>query len=232
VANVAAAIALAESGGNAGITNSIGAAGLWQIYGLPFPGNPLDPMTNARMAVAKYKGAGGFTPWTTYTGADTGPGGGPGPKTYLRYLARGGVIHRLQGGGLGSRSSFNPGSLQTGPAKGVNTPLIPSYSISNGSLAVSGYTFAGGALPSASTNDNTQALEDNTAALQAQNDLLAEQNDLLTQQRDDARRALNASEANYGTILKGLVDFMSGQIGGRVGLGFQSPGFAGGSARY
>jgi hypothetical protein len=60
VANVAAAIALAESGGNPSIVNSIGATGLWQIYGNPFPGNAKDPLTNAKMAVAKYRGAHGL----------------------------------------------------------------------------------------------------------------------------------------------------------------------------
>jgi hypothetical protein len=90
VAPTAAAIAQAESGGHPGVVNGIGATGLWQIYGNPFPGNAKDPLTNAKMAVAKYKGAGNkFTPWTTYTGADTGPGGTPGPKTYLRYLKPG-----------------------------------------------------------------------------------------------------------------------------------------------
>ena len=69
-AHVAGAIALAESGGDPRIVNSIGAAGLWQIYGKPFPGNALDPMTNARMAVFKYHAANGFSPWVTYmTGA-------------------------------------------------------------------------------------------------------------------------------------------------------------------
>jgi hypothetical protein len=80
--------------------NGIGAAGLWQIYGLPFPGNPLDAATNARMAVAKFRGAGGsFTPWTTYTGADT-PGH---ERTYLRYMPghSGGVLGAV-GGAIGS----------------------------------------------------------------------------------------------------------------------------------
>jgi hypothetical protein len=92
-ANVAAAIALAESGGNPANVNTslggpnVGPTGLWQIYGNPLPGNALDPLTNARMAVKKWQDAGiSFRPWTTYTGADTGPNGGPGPKTYLRYL--------------------------------------------------------------------------------------------------------------------------------------------------
>jgi hypothetical protein len=100
ISDTAAAIALAESGGNVGIVNGIGAAGLWQIYGLPFPGNPLDAATNARMAVAKFRGAGGsFTPWTTYTGADT-PGH---ERTYLRYMPghSGGVLGAV-GGAIGS----------------------------------------------------------------------------------------------------------------------------------
>lgn len=65
VAATAAQIAECESGGNPNATNpSSSAAGLWQILGLPFPGNPYDPGTNAAMAVAKYKGAGdSFSPW-------------------------------------------------------------------------------------------------------------------------------------------------------------------------
>jgi hypothetical protein len=88
VANIAAAIALAESGGNANARNSIGATGLWQIYNGPNTDPGLrDPMANARAAVAKYRAAHGFTPWTTYTGADT-PGH---EKTYLRFLGAGAV---------------------------------------------------------------------------------------------------------------------------------------------
>lgn len=83
---IAAAIALAESQGNPHAVNSIGATGLWQIH----PGGPqyLDPDVNAATAVAKFKAAGNkFTPWTTYTGADT-----PGHrKTYLDYLPRAGL---------------------------------------------------------------------------------------------------------------------------------------------
>jgi hypothetical protein len=85
VADTAAAIAIAESGGDPGIVNSIGATGLWQIH----PGGPqyLPPMANARAAVAKYRAAGGFTPWTTYTGADT-PGHA---KTYQAFLGQSGM---------------------------------------------------------------------------------------------------------------------------------------------
>jgi hypothetical protein len=83
VASVAAAIALAESGGNplaaypgttvaAGQGSTTDATGLWQILGLPsgnFTAAGLtDPVDNAEMAVAKYTQAGdSFTPWQTYT---------------------------------------------------------------------------------------------------------------------------------------------------------------------
>lgn len=70
VAKVAAAIALAESGGNPAARNPEGpehAEGLWQIKGQLVGGNILDPQVNARNAVAKYRAAGGFSPWTTYT---------------------------------------------------------------------------------------------------------------------------------------------------------------------
>lgn len=71
LAPLAAAIAEAESGGNSDARNPSGASGLWQILGNPFPGNPFDPATNARMAVAKWRDAPGggnnFSPWVTYT---------------------------------------------------------------------------------------------------------------------------------------------------------------------
>ena len=82
VAPVAAAIALAESGGNPlaaypgttvapGQGSTTDATGLWQILGLPagnFTAAELtDPLSNARMAVAKYQQAGNsFSPWQTF----------------------------------------------------------------------------------------------------------------------------------------------------------------------
>jgi hypothetical protein len=88
LAPLMAAIAMAESSGNSLARNPSGASGLWQINGLPFPGNPFDPLTNARMAVAKYHEQ-GLNAWVTYTNgaykqffkgqvpptAYTGPGG-------------------------------------------------------------------------------------------------------------------------------------------------------------
>jgi hypothetical protein len=63
-ASLMAAIALAESGGNSSIVNSIGASGLWQIH--PAQPGDLDPLTNARMAVGKLRSQ-GLSAWTTYT---------------------------------------------------------------------------------------------------------------------------------------------------------------------
>lgn len=60
-----AAIAEAESRGDSGAHNPSGATGLWQILGNPFPGNAYDPMTNARMAVAKWKSQ-GLGAWATW----------------------------------------------------------------------------------------------------------------------------------------------------------------------
>src|SRR5205085_6631082 len=78
VSALMASIALAESGGNPTAHNPSGASGLWQILGVPFPGNPMDPMTNARMAVAKYQSQ-GLGAWEAYTnGAYRKFGDGPG----------------------------------------------------------------------------------------------------------------------------------------------------------
>ena len=82
-APLAAALAEAESGGNSlaaypgttvapGQGSNTDATGLWQILGVPpgfTPSQLTDPFQNARMAVAKWKAAGGFSPWQTY---DTG----------------------------------------------------------------------------------------------------------------------------------------------------------------
>jgi phage-related protein len=66
-AHIAAAIAMAESGGDPRAHNASGATGLWQILGQVYPGNLFDPYINARNAVRKYYQAGGFSPWVTYT---------------------------------------------------------------------------------------------------------------------------------------------------------------------
>jgi hypothetical protein len=77
--NVAAAIALAESGGDpnaynpetqAGTPEGEGSYGLWQVYLHKHPEfatmDKFDPQTNANEAYLVYTQAGGFSPWSTF----------------------------------------------------------------------------------------------------------------------------------------------------------------------
>jgi cell wall-associated NlpC family hydrolase len=72
VANIAAAIAMGESGGrnNARLVSNVeDSRGLWQINtrAHPWAKNLNDPLANARAAVRIYKQSGGFGPWSVYT---------------------------------------------------------------------------------------------------------------------------------------------------------------------
>jgi hypothetical protein len=66
MAPLMAAIGLAESDGRSDAQNPSGAKGVWQIKGLPFPGDPFNAQVNAKMAVAKYRSQ-GLDAWETYT---------------------------------------------------------------------------------------------------------------------------------------------------------------------
>jgi hypothetical protein len=63
-----------------------GNSGLWQILGLPFPGNPFNPLENAKMAVAKYTSQ-GLGAWVTYTSG-----------AYRAFYAKGGLLGLASGG--------------------------------------------------------------------------------------------------------------------------------------
>jgi hypothetical protein len=80
ISHLMGAIGMAESGGNPKAHNPSGASGLWQILGLPFPGNPFIPMTNARMAVSKWRSQ-GLGAWEAYTNGN-----------YRQFMAGGGSI--------------------------------------------------------------------------------------------------------------------------------------------
>lgn len=101
-ANLAAAVAMAESGGDPQILGDVeygGSIGLWQIN---LPSNPQydasalkDPTYNANAALAISKNGTNWNPWTTYrTGAYkrwySGPGG-PGTSK-AKALVIGGVV--------------------------------------------------------------------------------------------------------------------------------------------
>lgn len=115
VADIAAAIALAESHGNPNAKNGP-YHGLWQVG----PGGPMDPLQNARAAVAKYRAAGNkFTPWTTYTGADT-----PGHrKTYKDFLPKIGTPFS----GVPGVTSAEGAITDTGKAAVDTATAIPNF---------------------------------------------------------------------------------------------------------
>jgi hypothetical protein len=76
-----------------------------------------------------------------------------------------------------------------------------------------------------SVDSNSSKLEEQSAKLQAQLDL---QN----QQLQETRQRLNTSQTQYAVLAQAIAAVVSGEIGGKVGLGQQSISFAGGSARY
>lgn len=101
VSNLAAAVALAESGGNpdAKNVNSNGSIdrGLWQINSIHGKLSTFDPMGNARAAVKISSGGRNWRPWVAYTNG-----------AYKRFLSG--------GGGAGGGSSAASTSASSGPS--------------------------------------------------------------------------------------------------------------------
>jgi hypothetical protein len=104
-ARLMAAVALAESGGDPGIVNSIGASGLWQIH--PAQPGDLDPLTNARIAVSKLASQ-GLGAWEAYTNG-----------SYRKFMARGGFAGFARGGFAGGGPVASAAKL---PKKGQRPP--------------------------------------------------------------------------------------------------------------
>jgi hypothetical protein len=127
VAPLMAAIALAESGGDAGAENpSSGACGLWQIH----PAEPgcSDPQQNAQMAVRKYRSQ-GLGAWEAYTNG-----------SYQKFLPAGSQT--------GSTPAPGGGGLLTVPGKGLmQGQQVDRWGIAQGIADAAGYT--GGSLRSA-----------------------------------------------------------------------------------
>jgi SLT domain-containing protein len=87
----------------------------------------------------------------------------------------------------------------------------------------------------ADTGTSDTGTSDNTDAMNALNDTIKQLSDQLEQQRQEALRAqqaYNVSQSQYAVLSKAISDVANGGIGGRVGLGFMTPGFAGGGVRY
>lgn len=91
MARLMAAIALAESSGNPGVTNSIGARGLWQVIpstakAFGFDWSKLtDPLLNAKAAVAIQRGQ-GLGAWEAYS-----------KGMHTRFMATGGIVGAATG---------------------------------------------------------------------------------------------------------------------------------------
>jgi len=76
------------------------------------------------------------------------------------------------------------------------------------------------------------SIRDLTDATQQQQELAQQRMDLDRELADNQRRMLAVAESQPNVLLGGLIAAINGGIGGRVGLGFQTPGFAGQGARY
>jgi hypothetical protein len=127
-APIAAAIALAESGGNPSAPGDGGTSiGLWQVH---MPDHPqyseaqlLDPLGNARAAVQISNGGTDWMPWTSYWSRDGGKtNAGAGNGSFLQYL--GGSIQNAAGALLGGNTGSSSGSSSS-TAQPVNfTPAV------------------------------------------------------------------------------------------------------------
>lgn len=127
-APIAAAIALAESGGNPSSHNGNAGTGdnsygLWQInmigsmgparlaeFGLTSNTQLFDPLTNAKAAVKVSNGGSNFGPWTTYTSG-----------AYRKFL-QSGVAPNMTAGGAGGTVGTN-GNGNPVLAASTSTPL-------------------------------------------------------------------------------------------------------------
>ena len=92
-ANLAAAVALAESGGNPNsINNNTDGSidrGLWQINSVHGALSTMDPLANARSAVSISSGGSNWNPWVAYTNGN-----------YRHFLQQGGLLRLARGGNL------------------------------------------------------------------------------------------------------------------------------------
>jgi Lysozyme like domain len=116
MAPLMAAIAMAESSGNPSVVNSIGAAGLWQIYDHPDLvakyGSMTSPLNNARAAVAVYQEQ-GLDAWDTYKSG-----------AYKQFLPHAKSVFSQVEGGLGDiLNGILGGAESANPLNGLSLSL-------------------------------------------------------------------------------------------------------------
>jgi hypothetical protein len=132
--------------------------------------------------------------------------------------------------GSRSQQNFTFGKNPKGPKNSQTTVVLGPGSGLGGNLGgrpIIIQVAPGGVAPSFG-----DAVNDNTDATNQQNELLQQQNELLAQQLQNTQQLLNTSQAQYEPLKAALAAMVSGQIGGKVGLGFQSPSAPGRVASY
>lgn len=222
--NMAAAIAMAESGGNPNIShrNSDGSIdrGLWQINSVHGAQSTFNRLGNAKAAVSISGNGRNWNPWTVFkTGA------------YKRFLSAAGKAPAAKGGKKGGTKTVTV--KPSGP--GFETEQDAAPGLTDEQQAAKDFmdkTRGPGKGTSARaprkglTRDqldaiaaNSTSVDDNTAAIEAANELLRTQNALIQQSLDASRAAYNVSQSQYGILAQAITDVVNGQIGGKLGLG-------------
>ena len=115
----------------------------------------------------------------------------------------------------------------------VGTPAIGSISKKQAIEEGRGLEWASHHLGSNPIEIDGSGLEQSlTSKLEESNKHLEELLALQREQTESANKVLAVVQANSSSIIGSLIATISGGIGGKVGLGFQTPSFAGGGASY
>jgi TP901 family phage tail tape measure protein len=86
--------------------------------------------------------------------------------------------------------------------------------------------------PDGAGGGSDPAVERNNELIAQQNDLIAQQNALLATETENQAKLIRLAESQPNQMLNALISAVNGGIGGMAGLGFETPSFAGGLARY
>lgn len=162
------------------------------------------------------------------------------------YVDHSGQVHQMKVTAEGQFYKTTSGKWATlaadTPVVGVPAPLKGGEAINSGGGGGGGGGDGGAAAEAIAPEvpvDTTpysqadiDALNASIQALTAQLETIERQNELNAAELAASRRDVAVSQSQYATLAKAIADVASGQIGGRVGLGFQSPSYAGGGVRY
>ncbi len=159
--------------------------------------------------------------------------GGIAPQTGMAHVHKGEAIVPMRTGGVISRwNSLGTLGLISQASRAAPTPPVDTTPYSQSDI--DNLQNEIGSLKSEVADLNAQIVSLN-AQIDALNFTIARLTELVALQNTriaELQKNYNVSQSQYGTLAKAIADVASGEIGGRVGLGFMSPGFSGGGARY